>query len=516
MRILIIDDEPSSRFILKERLSLVHGWMLDVEEAEEARCAFDALSKRFFDLVFLDYRLPDEDGLKVLDQIRQLHPKIVVIMMSAYGNEKVAVTAMKHGAMDYITRQELAAADLGHLLRSALDVQQLQTENFELHAVLRMKDEFIAGVSHELRTPLAVIMGYARTLEDGEFGDLTPAQKTAAAAIRSRSEQFLQAVNRLLTFKESSVGGHRVLLRPVDLSALVCDHLRAHWAESPRGITIEKDVPPSPVWVLADPEPLGEVLKNLISNACKFSPQGGRVSVSLKPHSAREAWLQVRDSGRGIPPDALPRIFEGFFHAEKELTRGVPGLGIGLALSRRIVELHGGRIWIESEGPGKGSTASIALPVATRDAPQVVVEPQRKPSKKRVLIVENNPDMVEILQLFLAGFSENLVVSTTQDGEEALDLIERDRYDLMMLDLLLPGLSGLDVLKRLKRLPPEKRVPALVITGHRDAGAQALRSGAAGLLLKPFYKSAFIEKVSGLLGMEARPAPASGEPPRTS
>jgi signal transduction histidine kinase len=499
LRILIIDDEPDNRFLLRERLSEVQGWSLEVSEAADARSAFLLLLENFFDLVFLDYRLPDADGVKVLEQIRQLHPKIVTVLLSAHGSEKVAVEAMKRGAMDYLPRAEFNSIDLSHLLRRAVEVQNLQTENFELRTVNKMKDEFIAGVSHELRTPLAVILGYAKTLEEGEFGPLTPAQKNAVTAIRSRGEQFLLMVNRLLAFKESAQGAQHVLLRPTDLVALLADLLRSNWPEPPRGIRIEKDLAEDPVWVLADPDPLNEVLQNLVSNAVKFSPDGSLIRVSLKVRPSREAWIQVQDEGRGISPENLPHVFEVFFHAEKELTRGIPGLGIGLALSRQIIELHAGRIWLESDGIDKGASACIALPLSDPDTPQIVVESQKGVDKKRILIVENNPGMVEIIRLFLAGFSKNVVLSTTHDGEDALKMLSEGHFDLILLDLLLPGISGLEILDRIRCLPPSKQIPALVITGHQEAGQQALKLGAADLLIKPFYRNVFLEKVVRLL-----------------
>ena len=146
----------------------------------------------------------------------------------------------------------------------------------------------------------------------------------------------------------------------------------------------------------------------------------------------------------------------------------------------------------------------MALPVAQADTPQVIVEQQRKIDKKRILVVENNTEMVEILRLFLAGFSENLILSVTHEGEEAIDLMNRSRYDLMLLDLLLPGISGLEVISRMQIMPPEKRFPVLVITGHQEAAAEALTKGAADILLKPFYKKVFLDRVTKLLGMERR------------
>ncbi len=509
LRILVVDDDASNRQVLEDRLRAEPDWELVVACVPDAASSLEVMRQDSFDLAFVDYRLPDMDGVKLLDQVRQLHPKTAVVMVSAMGSERLAVEAMKHGAIDYLAASDLRTADLGRILRRGIEMQVLQRENMELRQVNRMKDEFISSVSHELRTPLAVILGYAKTLEDGELGALPPPQQTAVRAIRRRGDSLLEMVNRLLAFKESSFATHEVLLRPTELGRFLKEQLPAAVpaALQARGLTLTTKLPEASVWVLADPEKLKEAAENLLSNAFKFSPDGAAVTLTLHVHEKREAWLRVADQGRGIPPELIPHLFEAFAHSDSELTREVSGLGLGLALAKQTVELHGGRLWIESEGAGRGSTATIALPLAEADTPHLVVERPSKADKKRLLVVEDNTDIVEIVRLFLAGFSDNLELTTTLRGQDALELISHRRFDLLVLDILLSDMSGLEVLTRLKRLAADKQPPVLILSGHAEAARQALSRGASDALLKPFTKVAFLEKVLKGLGLEKRTKP---------
>lgn len=505
LRVLVVDDEPSKRRVLVERLKGEPGWELSVNEAVDGAEALEALKSGLYDLAFLDYRLPDFDGIKLLDQVRQLHPKTAVVMVSGMGSERLAVEAMKHGAIDYLSAPDLSTADLGRLLRRGIEMQVLQRENLELRQVNRMKDEFISSVSHELRTPLAVILGYAKSLEDGDLGALSAPQKTAVSAIRRRGDGLLDMVNRLLAFKETTFATQEVLLRPTDLAKFAREAAPKPAAEAAaRGVRLEFEGPEEGVWCLADPAKLKEALANLLSNAYKFSPDGGVVTLLLKLNAGREAWLRVIDRGRGIPPELIPHLFEAFGHSDSELTREVSGLGLGLTLSKQIVALHGGRLWIESEGSGRGSTATIALNLAEPDTPHLIVEQPSKAAKRRLLVVEDNEDIVEIVRLFLAGFSENVELTTTLRAAEALELVSARRFDLVVLDILLPDMNGLEVMERIGRLPAEKRPPVLILSGHTDAAKQALERGAVDFILKPFTKQAFLEKVLNAVGLERR------------
>ncbi|MFI5360772.1 MAG: response regulator [Elusimicrobiota bacterium] len=497
--ILVVDDEADNRTILKSRLEKVPHASLTVDTAVDGDEALRKLRDGLFDLVFLDYRLPPTDGLDILDKIRQHHPKTAVVMTTAAGSEQVAVSAMKKGAMDYLSHKDLRAADLGQLLRRVAEIRDLVNQNMELRQVNQMKNEFIANVSHELRTPLTVVIGYANTMHDGSLGPLNELQQKALTAIAERAESLLLTLNNILRIREVRDGRKPLLLKPVDLRALVEAQLaRAAKEVRRKKLTVSCELGAAPVWVLAEDERLGSVVDNLISNATKFSPAEGSLRVTLSSASGK-ATLSISDQGPGVPPELMPHIFERFFAANQGPTREYPGLGLGLPLSKEVVEQHGGRVWLESKGAGTGTIARLELALCAADAEATVVEGSQTVSKKRVLIVEDNPDLVEVLMLFLATVSRNLSIATARSGFEALEKIKDETPNLVILDVMMPGMDGFEVLARLRRLPDAERVPVMVLTGYSDAVERARDAGAQEVLLKPFEKNVFVKKVLQLL-----------------
>ncbi|MEK7384287.1 MAG: response regulator [Elusimicrobiota bacterium] len=497
--ILIVDDEMDARTFLKDRLDEIPNVDLSVDSACDGEEALNKVKGTSYDLIFLDYRLPPSDGLDILDKIRQHHPKTAVVMMTASGSEQIAVAAMKKGAMDYLTQQDLRQADLSQILRRVIEIRNLVNQNMELRQVNQMKNEFIANVSHELRTPLTVVIGYANTLKDGGLGPLNDAQQKALTAVVERSEGLMATLNNILRIREVREGTKPMLLKPLDLRALLESQLERAAKEMRRKkLTLTAQLGATPVWVLADDEKLGDVVDNLISNATKFSPLSVNLRVELSVSNAR-ARLSVTDQGPGVPPEVMPHVFERFFAANQGPTREYPGLGLGLPLSKEIVEQHGGRIWLESLGAGSGTTSRLELPICAPNAEPSVVESAQKFRKKRVLIVEDNPDLVEVLMLFLASISHNVAISTACSGLEALEKLKDEPPNLVILDVMMPGMDGFEVLARLRRLPDSERIPVMVLTGYSDAVKRAREAGAQEVLLKPFEKDVFVKKVLQLL-----------------
>ena len=494
--ILVVDDETDNRIILKSQLEKVPHAALSVDTAADGDEALQKLRTSLFDLVFLDYRLPPTNGLDILDKIRQHHPKTAVVMTTAAGSEQVAVSAMKKGAMDYLTHKDLRAADLGQLLRRVAEIRDLVNQNMELRQVNQMKNEFIANVSHELRTPLTIVIGYANAMRDGSLGPMNEPQQKALTSIVERAESLLGTLNNILRIRE---GRTPTLLKPVDLKAVVEAQIERAGKEMRRKkLTAAVALGAEPVWVLADDKKLGDVVDNLLNNATKFSPAGGALRVELSS-AGKNAKLSLSDQGPGVPPEMMPHVFERFFASNQGPTREYAGLGLGLPLAKEVVEQHGGRIWLESQGAGSGTTAHLEIPLCSAGAPALVVEGGETLRKKRVLIVEDNPDLVEVLMLFLASVSRNVEISTARSGFEALEKIKDQTPNLVILDVMMPGMDGFEVLARLRRLPDVERVPVMVLTGYSDAVQRARDAGAQEVMLKPFEKNVFVKKVLQLL-----------------
>ena len=500
LAVLIVDGDQLDREALSDRLRSAPGWSLSFGEAADAESALRLLKERTYDLVFLDCRLARLDGLSLLDRIRQLHAKSAVIVTCAESDAQLAIAAVKKGALDCLAKGGLARIDFGPILRRLVETRNLINQNMELRQVNQMKNEFIANVSHDLRAPLTVILGYAHALQEGTLGKLTDPQRKAVDSIVGRSEELLGTLNHILRAREAVEGRQLAALKPTDLCELWRNSVqKAAQDLKKKRLRLASDYPATPVWVMADAAAFGEVCDNLLSNAVKFSPEGGLILLTVGA-GAGQAWVKLQDQGPGIAPELLPRIFEDFSTASVQgPTREHPGLGLGLALSKQTVELHSGSVWLESPGPGQGCIAHVSLPLAQPDRPETLVKCPALVERRRVLIVEDNPDHIDIIRLFLSGISGNLELATASSGFEALENIKNQVPHLIIVDIMMPGMNGLEFLERLRRVPETDRIPVLVLTGYTDAAQRAREAGAREVLIKPFDRKAFAGKVLQLL-----------------
>jgi signal transduction histidine kinase/ActR/RegA family two-component response regulator len=396
---------------------------------------------------------------------------------------------------------------IANQIAAALDTAGLVEE---LSRANRLKDEFLATLSHELRNPLNVIVGYAEVLSRDAEAQKLPQVRKAVEAIRRNALTQARLVSDLLDLSRLQTGKLALHRQPIQLVPLLTDAVEAVRDETDlKRIELQVEMTQEPLLVEADPVRVQQIVWNLLHNAVKFTPQGGRVIFRLQ-REGTEARLVVEDTGQGVDPAFLPGLFEMFRQADVRTGRRHGGLGIGLALVRQLAELHGGRVRAESEGLGRGARFTVWLPLLTT-RPTVPPVPVRRQAGAlvgvRVLVVDDSADTTAMLRQLLER--EGAEVAAATNGPEALRLVQERSFDVVVSDLSMPGMDGFTLLRELRLRPRTAAVPAIAVTGFGQEEDVA-RTRAAGFfahLAKPVQIAQLIEAIrSALPGSAGIPA----------
>ncbi len=364
----------------------------------------------------------------------------------------------------------------------------------------RRKNEFFGILSHELRNPLAPIRNalhlLARAPDD-------PARAARAREVINRQIGHLsRLVDDLLDLTRITRGSIQLVRERLDLARVVRDTVEDHRAGFDAiGVALVLQLPPAPLHVEGDETRLAQVVGNLLANSAKFTPRGGAVTVRLEEGQGRAALLEVRDTGEGIEPDVLPRIFEPFSQADRSLARSRGGLGLGLSLVKRLVELHGGTVSATSAGRGAGTEVAVRLPLLDPPLAAAEAAAPRVPTRvAHVLVVEDNADAAETLREALE--LEGMEVTLAPDGEAGLAAARRRAPDLVICDIGLPGdLDGYGVARAMRADPGLRRVPLVALTGYvgPEDRARAREAGFDLHLGKPTRLADLLGAIGALL-----------------
>ena len=363
----------------------------------------------------------------------------------------------------------------------------------------RAKDEFVAMLGHELRNPLAPIVTALDLMRMSGGGVL----EQERAIIERQAQHLVRLVDDLLDVSRSARGGLRLERVPVELSVVIADAIEvAGPLFEERRQKLAVSVPSAGLIVEADRGRLAQVATNLLTNAAKYTPVGGHVTVSARRDGARIT-LEVADDGAGIAPDLLRRIFDPFTQGQQGLDRKQGGLGLGLAIARQLVLGHDGTIEARSEGPGRGTTMIVRLPCASAPAKKEATSPHAantppRYAARRVLIVDDNPDAAAILAKAIAGAGHE--VRTVGDGPTALRLVETFVPDVALLDIGLPVMDGYELAGLLRRLPSLSRTSLVALTGYAGDGdrQRSLAGGFNEHFAKPLPLSRVLECIDRL------------------
>jgi signal transduction histidine kinase len=351
-RILVVDDEKEVRTLLFRALTQMGGFQ--VELAETAEEALQRIEKEDFELVLTDLRLPGMDGLQLVSEIVRTKPAIITIVLTGHATIDSALEAMKRGAGDYL-KKPVDLREMIIRLRKALDEH---------------KSEFISLASHELRTPLTIIKSQVQTVLEGKIGRMNKSQIEFLSTVEANIDRLIRLVKDLLDLSRIQTGKIEVRCEEFEVINLIHYILGLFKAEADKkSISLKNEVSKGIGCIYADREKVERILINLIGNALKFTPEGGEIFVSAKVlgGEGNDVVIGVRDSGIGIPNIELEKIFEKFHQVEGSLSESAEGVGLGLAITKGLVEAHHGKIWAESE-VGKGSVFSFTLPIFNRDS----------------------------------------------------------------------------------------------------------------------------------------------------
>ena len=484
-RVLLADDNADMRDYVRDLL----GESYAVELACDGQEALEAARRSRPDLVISDVMMPKLDGLGLLEALRSdsAMRDVPVILLSARAGEEARVEGLHGGADDYVVKpfaaRELLArvGALLELTRTRREGEERQRREFE--AASRQKDEFLAMLAHELRNPLAPIRNAGEILSRNLPADVP--MRTAVHTIERQVTHLTRLVDDLLDVSRITQGRIELRRKPTSVADIVARSLEtvdplirrkhhkvsigaSHWN----------------LYVNVDPERLVQCLANVLTNAAKYTEPGGEIQVDTRDEGGTVT-ISVSDNGVGIAPELLPHVFELFVQGERTLDRSQGGLGIGLSIVRRLIEMHDGSVRISSDGERRGTRFELRLPLY---AGVVVAAAPAKPQEgmsRRVLVVDDNEDAANTLAMILK--MEDHEVDTAYSGAQALEHIGEFRPDVVLLDIGLPGLDGYGVAEKIREKYGKLGIQLIAITGYGQE-ADRIRTREAGFvhhLVKP-------------------------------
>ncbi|MBD1998599.1 PAS domain S-box protein [Leptolyngbya sp. FACHB-541] len=403
----------------------------------------------------------------------------------------------------HYTQADIALAEeLAHRAALALDNAKLYQQAQEAN---RVKDEFLAVLSHELRSPLNAILGWAKLLRSRQFNEATTT--CALETIERNARLQTQLIEDLLDISRILQGKFSLNVCPVNLVTCIEAAIETmRLAAEAKSIHIQFSFSPSVGLVAGDPNRLQQIVWNLLSNAIKFTPAGGHVHIWLEAIGS-EAQIQVSDTGKGITPDFLPYIFDHFRQADASITRSYGGLGLGLAIVRQLVELHGGSVYAESMGEGQGATFTVKLPLLADEMErkdELASNPTSHSSMladRRILIVDDDPDTREFFSFVIED--AGAIALTVTSAREALVALPQFQPDLLMSDIGMPEEDGYSLLRQVRQLSPAQGglIPAIALTAYasEEDRNRALIAGYQAHLSKPIEPAVLVEAIAQLL-----------------
>lgn len=528
MRVLLIEDDEDDYIVTRRLLAAAYGDRLDLQWIKTYEEAVEEVKRCAHKVCLLDYRLGARNGVELLREVKAESLSMPIILMTGQGDLEVDIEAARAGAADYLLKGETNAMQLDRAIRYSIQQQVIEDTRIELvrerqaraeaEEANTLKDGFLAMATHELRSPLNAILGWASILRTR---DLDKAMTQHALEIIEQSARTQsRLIEDILDTARITSGKLRLDVKPVILSEVIKDAIEVmRPAADAKNIQLQVSFSEQLQIISGDPDRLQQIIWNLLSNAIKFTSEGGQVTVELE-RAGPHVQITVSDTGKGIHPEFLPHIFERFSQPPNERagSRRRGGLGLGLALARHLVELHGGTIGAHSEGEGKGASFTIHFPLRAihsrasenGDGPERFAPSESMASMLsdlRVLLVDDEDDARRLVKAVLEQYGAQ--VTAVGSAPAALVALESgEDFDVVVSDIGMPDKSGYDLVRNMRSLNATrgKPIPAVALTayGSREDRIRALSAGFQSHIAKPVEPAELAVVVASVTGRATR------------
>ena len=514
VNIMIVDDLPENQLVYQSILEESGQNLFMANSGEEA---LKLILKHEFAVILLDVNMPGMNGFEIASLIRSRKKSAhtPIIFLTAFTDEMRMAQGYASGAVDYLPTPVVPAI-LQAKVRVFIELSQMRRQaalQAEEHArrkaaeeADRRKDEFLGMLAHELRNPLSPILNAAHLLR--RIASDEPRLKELGDIVDRQVKHMARLIDDLLDATRLAHGKVLLIKERCDLAKIVRQTAEDYSSIfEAGGLKLEICRPTTPFWVEGDPVRLAQVVGNLLHNAHKFTDAGGRIVVSLEVEKDDNvAVITVSDTGIGIEPKMLPYVFDVFRQAEQGLDRSRGGLGLGLALVKGLVELHGGEVSVASEGPGKGTAFTIHLPlelIITAALPSASSEPLPEGIKYRILLIEDNQLTAESTQLLLSF--DGYDVRTASSGMAGLEIARDFHPQVILCDIGLPGMDGYQFVRLLRQDTELSSSYAIALTGYgrEEDQRQAHEAGFDHHMTKPIDYNDLRHKLATLVLKES-------------
>jgi len=524
-KILIVDDEADLELLVRQRFrKQIKEGLFEFVFAANGKEALEKLEDhQDIHMLMTDINMPEMDGLTLLDKLKPLNRPIKAVVVSAYGDLQNIRTAMNRGAFDFLTkpvdfndfevtiyktRDELNFIIESLEARKELDQEKL--ERIRAEEKERMEKQFLANMSHEIRTPLNAIQGMTRLLL---MKDLSDESRGYLENIRKSCDNLIVIINDILDLSKIQAGKvdfEKIPFHPSESLQLVYNTLRFKSEDKKLSLVthLDPDVPPT---LAGDPTRLNQILINLAGNAIKFT-ESGSVTIHCSLQNAVsgnvnsvELKFTVTDTGIGMTPEQLSKVFESFTQASSDTTRKYGGTGLGLTISKQLVELQGGRISVQSEF-GKGTVFSFFIPyeIANEElnllaAKTSAEEAKKKVSGTKILLAEDNEFNQIVATELLKAMAPGVEIDVAENGRIAVQKVSEKNYDVILMDIQMPEMDGIEAITKIRE--SKNTVPIIVMTAGvmKDEIGRCVEAGAEDFVPKPMNPDELIEKIAQLV-----------------